>query len=86
MKTSEIINIKQENIKKKEDEKNNTISEIEDKIIQMIAKEMPNKEIAIELNYSQRMIEYHISKIINKLNVNTRVGIVAQAYKKQILK
>ncbi|MED2709024.1 MULTISPECIES: response regulator transcription factor [Bacillus cereus group] len=61
-------------------------SEMENQIIKMIAEEMPNKEIAKNLNYSQRMIEYHISNIIQKLNVNTRVGIVSRAYKYKIIK
>ncbi|WP_128733402.1 MULTISPECIES: LuxR C-terminal-related transcriptional regulator [Geobacillus] len=38
-----------------------TITEIECKIIKMIASEIPNKQIASELNYSQRMIEYYIT-------------------------
>ncbi|MGR5880893.1 response regulator transcription factor [Bacillus cereus] len=61
-------------------------SEMENQIIKMIAEEMPNKEIAKNLNYSQRMIEYHISNIIQKLNVNTRLGIVSRAYKYKIIK
>lgn len=60
-------------------------SEVENRIIKMIAEEMPNKEIAKNLNYSQRMIEYHISNIIQKLNVHTRVGIVSRAYKYKII-
>jgi DNA-binding CsgD family transcriptional regulator len=62
------------------------ISEIENKIICMIAREMPNKEIAYELNYSQRMIEYNISMLLKKFNVSTRVGLVSKAYQKKILK
>ncbi|MGM0890638.1 MAG: response regulator transcription factor [Bacillota bacterium] len=61
------------------------LNDIENKIIQMIAKEMPNKEIAFELNYSQRMVEYHINKISKKLNAQTRVGIIVKAYQTYIL-
>ncbi|USK36451.1 LuxR C-terminal-related transcriptional regulator (plasmid) [Bacillus sp. F19] len=61
------------------------LNTIESTIIQMIASEMPNKEIALELNYSQRMVEYHINKITKKLNVQTRVGIIVKAYKNKIL-
>lgn len=64
---------------------NKAFSEVENQIIKMIAEEMPNKEIAKNLNYSQRMIEYHISNIIKKLNVHTRVGIVSRAYKYKII-
>ncbi|MFD0769215.1 response regulator transcription factor [Bacillus sp. CGMCC 1.60114] len=61
------------------------LSDTESKIVQMIAMEMSNKEIAIELNYSQRMIEYYISQIFKKWNVHTRVGIVAKAYQTKVL-
>lgn len=63
-----------------------TISNIEKTIIEMIANEMPNKVIAGELNYSQRMIEYYISKLSKKLEVQSRVGIVSKAYQLKILK
>lgn len=61
------------------------LNSIENRIIQLIANEMPNKQIAMELNYSQRMVEYYISKISKKLNVNTRVGIVVKAFQNQII-
>ncbi|WP_374058382.1 response regulator transcription factor [Bacillus aquiflavi] len=61
------------------------ISQKELKIIEMIADEMPNKLIASELNYSQRMIEYYINSLTKKLNVQTRVGIVSKAYKMKLL-
>ncbi|MED5049247.1 LuxR C-terminal-related transcriptional regulator [Bacillus siamensis] len=58
---------------------------LEIQIIRLIAKEKPNKEIARELNYSQRNIEYNISKLCRKMNVHTRVGIIAKAYKRDII-
>ncbi|KPL59253.1 response regulator transcription factor [Rossellomorea vietnamensis] len=61
------------------------LNTIETTIIEMIANEMPNKEIASELNYSQRMVEYHINKISKKLDVQTRVGIIVKAYRNRIL-
>jgi DNA-binding NarL/FixJ family response regulator len=61
------------------------LNAIEKTIIEMIANEMPNKEIASELNYSQRTVEYHINKISKKLDVQTRVGIIVQAYKNKII-
>jgi DNA-binding CsgD family transcriptional regulator len=66
-------------------QKNTLLNTIETTIIEMIANEMPNKEIASELNYSQRMVEYHINKISKKLDVQTRVGIIVKAYRKQII-
>jgi DNA-binding CsgD family transcriptional regulator len=61
------------------------VSETEKKIILLIAKEVPNKEIASILNYSQRMVEYKISCIFKKLNVKTRVGIVTRAFQMGII-
>ncbi|TFH61927.1 response regulator transcription factor [Peribacillus frigoritolerans] len=58
---------------------------VESRIIQLIASEVPNKQIALELNYSQRMVEYYISKISKKLEVHTRVGIVVKAFQNNIL-
>ncbi|ANS40175.1 response regulator transcription factor [Bacillus velezensis] len=63
----------------------NNISEIEQEIIKLIACEMPNKQIADKLNYSQRMIEYYIARISKKLNAQTRVGIIVKAFKQKLL-
>lgn len=65
-------------------ENNARLSEQDKKIIELIAEEKTNKEIASDLNYSQRTIEYRISNIMNKLNVTTRVGIVIKAAKKSL--
>jgi DNA-binding NarL/FixJ family response regulator len=61
------------------------LNTIEHAIIEMIANEMPNKLIASELNYSQRMVEYHINRISKKLDAQTRVGIIVKAYKHKLL-
>ncbi len=60
-------------------------SNLEKEIIKLIIQEIPNKEIARRLNYSQRNIEYSISNIMEKLNVATRVGIVVEVYKRKLL-
>ncbi|MDQ0416702.1 DNA-binding CsgD family transcriptional regulator [Croceifilum oryzae] len=59
-------------------------SEVECKIIRMIIQEMPNKEIAMELRCSQRMVEYRIQGIAKKMGVSTKVGIVAGAFRNGI--
>ncbi|MFG6147550.1 response regulator transcription factor [Halobacillus sp. B23F22_1] len=61
------------------------LSQKEKNIIRMIAQEKPNKEIAFELMYSTRTIDYHISKMIRRFDVQTRVGIVARAYDLKLL-
>lgn len=55
-------------------------------IIQLIAEEKTNRVIAKELNYSQRMVEYYIKKITEKLNVQTRFGIIYKACQLKIIK
>ncbi|SFX60538.1 regulatory protein, luxR family [Thermoactinomyces sp. DSM 45891] len=59
-------------------------SEVECKIIHMIIQEMPNKEMAVELHCSQRMVEYRIQGIAKKMGVSTKVGIVAGAFRSGI--
>lgn len=59
-------------------------SDIEKAIVKFIIQEIPNKEIARRLNYSQRNIEYSISNIMEKLNVVTRVGIVVEVYNRDL--
>lgn len=59
-------------------------SDIEKAIVKLIIQEIPNKEIARRLNYSQRNIEYSISNIMEKLNVVTRVGIVVEVYNRDL--
>ena len=61
------------------------LSSLEKEIIRLISEERANKEIAISLNYSQRMIEYHIANIPKKFNVSTRVGIIVTAFKENII-
>lgn len=39
------------------------LNPVESQILYYIVNEMPNKEIAREMNYSQRTVEYHITKI-----------------------
>jgi len=65
--------------------KKENLSKFEIKIIQLIAEEKTNKEIAQILNYSQRSIEYKLTQIFKKLKVSTRVGLIAKAYQKKIL-
>lgn len=61
------------------------LTPVESQILYYLVNEMPNKEIAREMNYSQRTIEYHINKISRKLDVNTRVGIVVRAFREKLV-
>ena len=61
------------------------LTNTEIKILQLIAQEKTNNEIADELNISKRTVEYHISSIIQKLGVDSRVGAVVKGIQKGLL-
>ncbi|PAD17772.1 hypothetical protein CHH77_13505 [Shouchella clausii] len=62
------------------------LSRTERSIIYLISEETPNKIIAQKLNLSQRMVEYHISNLIKKMKVESRVGIIVKSFRTNILK
>jgi len=64
---------------------NDSLSKRERTILALIAKDYSNIKISEELKISKRTVEYHISSIINKLNVDTRVGAVVKGIKKGYL-
>lgn len=64
---------------------NECLTNTEIKILQLISQEKTNNEIADELNISKRTVEYHISSIIQKLGVDSRVGAVVKGIQKGIL-
>jgi DNA-binding NarL/FixJ family response regulator len=64
---------------------NECLTSTEIKILQLISQEKTNSEIAEELNISKRTVEYHISSIIQKLGVDSRVGAVVKGIQKGIL-
>ncbi|KQO15322.1 regulatory protein, luxR family [Paenibacillus algorifonticola] len=57
----------------------------EKKILLLICKEKPNKEIASILYISKRMVDYHVTSILGKFNVATRVGAAVFALQNQII-
>ncbi|WP_414045782.1 LuxR C-terminal-related transcriptional regulator [Macrococcus equi] len=52
------------------------LSNKEKEILRMVAKDMKNQEISDALFISKRTVEYHITKLIRKLNVESRLGAV----------
>lgn len=54
-------------------------------ILKWIAEDKTNSEISEEMMISIRTVEYHISSIIRKLNVESRVGAVVTAIKRGLL-
>ena len=47
----------------------------ETKVVQLVAKGMANREIALQLNVSQRTIESHVSNMLNKTSLNNRTEL-----------
>ncbi|MCB9223922.1 MAG: response regulator transcription factor [Crocinitomicaceae bacterium] len=50
-------------------------------ILELIAAELTNEEIAAELNLSKRTIDSHRQNIINKLQVKNTAGLIKYAFK-----
>lgn len=51
----------------------------ETKVVQLVAKGMANREIAGQLNVSQRTIESHVSNMLNKTSLNNRTELARWA-------
>ena len=70
-------------VKKENDEAHLTACEIE--IIQLIEKEMSNKQIAEQLFLSERTIETHRKNIFRKTNTSSVIGLVKYAYEHKLI-
>ncbi len=70
-------------VKKENDEAHLTAREIE--IIQLIEKEMSNKQIAEQLFLSERTIETHRKNIFRKTNTSSVIGLVKYAYEHKLI-
>ena len=69
---------------KKENEENRlTAREIE--IVQLIEKELSNKQIAEKLFLSERTIETHRKNIFRKTNTSSVIGLVKYAYEHKLI-
>jgi two-component system vancomycin resistance associated response regulator VraR len=64
---------------------NTLLSETEEKVLSLMANEYTNEEIAKELFISQRTVESHVTNILRKLGVNSRVGAVREAMKLKLV-
>ena len=70
-------------VKKENDEAHLTAREVE--IIQLIEKEMSNKQIAEQLFLSERTIETHRKNIFRKTNTSSVIGLVKYAYEHKLI-
>ena len=57
----------------------------ENKVLSLISRDKTNLEISIALHMSKRTVEYHISSILRKLDVSSRVGAVVKGIQMGII-
>ncbi|GJM40331.1 MAG: DNA-binding response regulator [Ardenticatenaceae bacterium] len=62
-----------------------SLSERERAIMYLVASELSDKEISVQLNLSERTVRRHLEILHDKLNVKTRVGIALQAAKLKLI-
>jgi DNA-binding NarL/FixJ family response regulator len=61
------------------------LTDREAEILRLIARGMANKEIAAELDISERTVKFHVSEILARLNVANRAHAVAVARERGLL-
>jgi DNA-binding NarL/FixJ family response regulator len=54
-------------------------------VLQLVSKEMTDKEIAITLSVSPRTVRFHLENIYIKLEATTRTGAVAKAIQRDLI-
>jgi DNA-binding NarL/FixJ family response regulator len=57
----------------------------EQQVVQMLARGLQNKEIAVELSISERTVKFHVSSILAKLGAGNRTEAVALAAQKGLV-
>lgn len=62
------------------------ITEREVEVLELLARELGNKELARELFVSEATVKSHLSRIYAKLGVDTRSGAVAAAIDRRIIR
>lgn len=60
-------------------------SSLDLKILRLVCEDMPTKEIAFELQLSQRSVERHISKMYKITKTKTPAGLLKYAYKMNLI-
>lgn len=62
-----------------------SFSQVELKVIEYLCKAFSNKEIAVLLGISKRTIDTHCVRIMDKMQVKNRSGLISYAYKMKIV-
>jgi DNA-binding NarL/FixJ family response regulator len=58
----------------------------EREVAMLVAQEMTNRQIAQELSISERTVATHVHKILDKLNLRSRIQIYAWATEQELLR
>ena len=61
------------------------LTEREIDVLQLVATEKTDKEIALELNIVKSTVRYHLEQSNNKLGTTTRVGAVTEAMRRGVI-
>jgi DNA-binding NarL/FixJ family response regulator len=56
-----------------------TLTRTETKVVQLVAQGLANREIAENLNVSQRTVESHVSNMLNKTRLHNRTELARWA-------
>lgn len=67
------------------DEKREALSDREMEVLRLAARGLGVKEIAAALNIAETTVKGHLSSIYGKMNVSSRAGAVAEAYKQRLI-
>lgn len=63
----------------------NRLSEREQEVLQLISDGLSNKEISINLFLSESTVKNHLRNILDKLNLQNRMQLIAFAYKNRLV-
>ena len=62
-----------------------SLTQREREVLQLAAKGLTNKQIAIRLQIAERTTEFHMTNIFDKLKVATRVEAIVKAYEYDLM-
>ena len=73
-------------IKSQQEEESLQLNEKEKMFLNLVCTEMTYKEIAQQMNLSERTIDGYRENMFHKLKVQSRVGLVLEAIRKELVK
>ncbi|HWZ46050.1 MAG TPA: response regulator transcription factor [Candidatus Saccharimonadales bacterium] len=71
-------------IKKRGSNWTTRLSQREAQVLELLLDNQSNKEIAVELNISERTVKFHVSNVLTKFGVHRRADLILLWYQKQL--